>query len=450
MAAATGVGAGDLVATLIAGADFGTVLLWAAVLGALLKLGLAEAVGRWHLASGGTLLDGWRSLGRWATTFFGLYAVVWGFVYGATAMSASGLPLNAMIGGLSVRYWGVICGVVGFLLVLLGRYGTIEKIMKVLVAVMFVTVVGTAVLVVPDLGDVAAGLVPRLPAESLVNVLGLIGGVGGTITLAAYGYWTMARGWRGPAWIRMMRLDNAVGYVMTGIFVVAMLVVGADILAGRDVTSDDTGLLFLADELAARYGSWARLLFLVGFFAVSFTSLLGVWNGVSLLVADWTRCVRLPHGPHAQLRVRGEAGHDPVAGEHGAGEHSAGEHGAGEHGAGQHFAPEPLARYEPAWDEGYQHRAGEHSVAFRCYLVWLTFPPMALLFFDRPFQLTLVYGVLGAFFMPFLAITLLVLLNSGRVPRGHRSGWISNGVLSASGLLFGVLLVNELREYLST
>ncbi len=103
-----GVGAGDLVATMIAGARFGTELLWAALLGAVFKLALAEATGRWHLASGMTLLDGWRRLGYWATGFFGVYIVIWGFVYGATAMSAVGLPLNALFGGLSVRYWSML------------------------------------------------------------------------------------------------------------------------------------------------------------------------------------------------------------------------------------------------------------------------------------------------------------------------------------------------------
>lgn len=77
LAAATGVGAGDLVATMIAGAEYGTLLLWAAVLGTVLKLALAEGVGRWHLASGGTLLDGWRRLGYWATVFFGIYYLLW-------------------------------------------------------------------------------------------------------------------------------------------------------------------------------------------------------------------------------------------------------------------------------------------------------------------------------------------------------------------------------------
>ena len=47
--AATGVGAGDLVATLIAGSNASaTPLLWAAVLGCLVKISLAEAAGRWQ------------------------------------------------------------------------------------------------------------------------------------------------------------------------------------------------------------------------------------------------------------------------------------------------------------------------------------------------------------------------------------------------------------------
>lgn len=403
VAAATGVGAGDLVATMVAGAQYGTALLWAAVLGTALKLGLGEGVGRWHLASGTTLLDGWRRLGRWATGFFGLYIVVWGFVYGATAMSAVGLPLNALFGGLSVRYWGMIAGVVGLVLVWLQRYHGFEKLMTVLVLVKFVSVVSIAVLVSPDLGDLARGLTLSLPEGSTVYVLGLIGGVGGTITMAAYGYWMFAKGWKGAGWLSMMRLDNAVGYLMTGVFVIAMLIVGSTILFGQNLTKSDSGLLILGAELGERYGDWARVLFLIGFLAVTATSLLGVWNGVSLLFADWTRTIRLPHGRAAEA---GEA--------------------------------EPATRYRAV--------VVEKSLPFRGYLLWLTIPPMALLFLDRPFALTLVYGVLGSVFMPFLAITLMLLLNSRRVGADGRSGWLSNVVLGASSALFLALLVTDLVE----
>ena len=411
LAAATGVGAGDLVATMVAGARYGTVLLWAAVAGAVLKLALGEGVGRWHLASGTTLLDGWRRLGRWATTFFGVYIVLWGFVYGATAMSAVGLPLNALFGGLSVRYWAMIAGVAGLLLVWAQRYHAFEKFMTVLVLLKFTTVVSVAVLVSPDLGNLASGLVPRLPEGSTIYVLGLVGGVGGTITMAAYGYWMFAKGWRGTGWLSMMRLDNAVGYVMTGIFVVAMLVVGSTMLFGQDLTASDDGLLTLGAALGDTYGQWARLLFLVGFLAVTSSSLLGVWNGVSLMFADFTRAVRLPHGRAAEVGP-GSAARADVTG------------------------TEPTR-------EGYRAVAVEKSLAFRGYLLWLTFPPMALLFIDKPFGLTLVYGLLGSVFMPFLAITLMLLLNSRRIAREGRSGWVSNGLLGAASVLFTALLVAD-------
>ncbi|KFZ83025.1 iron transporter [Amycolatopsis sp. MJM2582] len=400
MAAATGVGAGDLVATMVAGSRFGYTLLWAVLVGTIFKLALAEAVGRWHLTSGRTILSGWRTLGIWALIYFGIYAVIWGFVYGATAMSASGLPLNALFPAISVRYWAMICGLLGFALVWFGRYAIIEKLMTVLTGVMFVTVVGTAILVVPDFAELFKGAVPTLPDGSLVYVLGLVGGVGGTITMAAYGYWTLAKGWRSSKWLPMMRTDNAVGYVMTGIFVIAMLIVGAELLLGQKIISGDKGLLFLGDTLAADYGQWARIPFLIGFFAVSFTSVIGVWHGVSLLFADWWRILRLPANTTESV-------------------------------------------------EAYEKKAGERSVAYRGYVLWLTFPPMALLFLDQPFQLTVIYGVLGALFMPFLAATLLVLLNTSRVPREGRSRWLSNGLLGICLAMFAYLAYTEVVKFFS-
>ena len=88
----------------------------------------------------------------------------------------------------------------------------------------------------------------------------------------------------------------------------------------------------------------------------------------------------------------------------------------------------------------------ERSLPFRAYLLWLTFPPMLLLFLGRPFALVVPYGALGAFFMPFLAITLLWLLNSSRTPREWRNGWLSTTLLTGAAVLFLVLCVTELMD----
>ncbi|MZD04065.1 divalent metal cation transporter [Streptomyces sp. SID5785] len=401
--AATGVGAGDLVATLIAGSNFGYTLLWAAVIGCLVKISLAEACGRWHLATGRTLFDGWASLGRWTTYFFAVYVVVWGFVYGAAAMSSSALPLQALFPDVfpadwSIKPWAILCGIVGLVFVWFNKYDVFEKVMTVLVGVMFVVTVYLAIRVTPNLGDAFAGLLPVLPDEkdSVLNTLGLIGGVGGTITLAAYGYWVNAKGWTTTGWMKVMRLDNRVAYLTTGVFVVAMLFVGAELLHASHVaiSSGDKGLLDLTGVLEAQYGTVTAKLFLVGFFATSFTSLIGVWHGVSLMFADF------------------------------------------------------VERYRSARVTGTEVARGdrEKGLPFRAYLLWLTFPPIVLLFQGQPFRLIILYGVLGAAFMPFLALTLLWLLNSHRTPHRWRNGRLSNGMLAVAGLLFVVLCVQQIWD----
>lgn len=195
IAAATGVGAGDLVATLVAGSRYGYLLIWAAVLGCLLKVILVESVGRWTLASDRTLFQGWRTLGRWTTIYFGIYVVIWGLVYGATAMSSTALPLAALFPAVGLKPFAIASGLLGLVLVWGGSYAFFEKLIATLVGIMFLAVVGSAAMALPNMATLVNGLVPHVPQGSVFYVLGLTGGVGGTITLAAYGYWLREKGW---------------------------------------------------------------------------------------------------------------------------------------------------------------------------------------------------------------------------------------------------------------
>jgi Mn2+/Fe2+ NRAMP family transporter len=303
----------------------------------------------------------------------------------------------AIFPDLSLRWTAVAFGLVGLAMVWFGSYVTFERITVALVGVMFVTIVGAAVVTAPNLGEIVLGLRPILPDDSLINILALAGGVGGTITLAAYGYWLREKGWSTPRFMKVMRIDNSVAYAATAIFVVATLIVGAELFYSANIAvgTDEGALVEVSDVLADRYGETFRYVFLVGFWAASFTSLIGVWSGVSLMFADFVGNLRnLPSG-HEDTRTGGRF--------------------------------------------------------FRLYLLWLTFPPMLLLLLDQPVGLILAYGTLGALFMPFLAITLLVLLNrrDDVVPREWRNGWLSNSLMALCALLFLALAVNELRELLA-
>lgn len=388
--AATGVGAADMVATLVAGSKYGYGLLWAVILGVVLKIVLVEGAGRFTLATGKTIFEGWRSLGKWTTWYFGPYIMIWGFVYGATAMSSAALPLAALFPAVPLTVWAVIMGLLGFVMVWFGRYSFFEKITAVLVGLMFVTVVGLAIIAAPNIPEMVTGLVPMIPDGGILYTLALAGGVGGTITLAAYGYWLREKGWYTPKWMKVMRIDNSMAYVLTGIFVIAMLIVGAEVVraAGISLSADDSGLLELTTVLREKYGDVVGIGFLVGFWAASFSSIIGVWNGVSLMFADFWGNMRGKESGHPDTRIGGKY--------------------------------------------------------FKFYVLWLTFPPMLLLLLGKPIGLILAYGVLGSLFMPFLAITLLGLLNGKRISTQWANKLPTNIALGVCALLFGILGVQQL------
>jgi Mn2+/Fe2+ NRAMP family transporter len=391
--AATGVGSADMVATLVAGSNYGYMLLWAVVLGVILKIVLVEGAGRYTVATGKTIFEGWRSLGRWPVWYFAPYIVIWGFVYGASAMSSTALPIAALFPedsfGAQTWFWAILNGLAGFVMIWFSRYKVFERISAALVGLMFVTIVILAIIAAPNFLETIGGLVPMIPEGGVFNTLALAGGVGGTITLAAYGYWLREKGWDKPKFLRVMRIDNTMAYVVTGIFVISMLIVGAEVVraAGVSLAAGDQGLLELDGVLRERYGDFIGVWFLVGFWAAGFSSVLGVWNGVSLMFADFMGNVTGKGSSHPDSQAGGK------------------------------------------W--------------FKVFVIWLTFPPMLLLMLDQPIFLVLLYGFLGALFMPFLAITLLPILNSDRVPREYRNKWYLNVALGITALLFIVLGVYQ-------
>lgn len=384
MVAATGVGAGDLVAATSAGARWGLAVLWAVALGALVKLALAEGVARWQLATGTTLLEGWfRHLGWPVRAYFLAFLAVWSVVVAAALMSACGLAAHALVPALSVRLWAVIHGVAAAALVWLEGYPVVERVMGAAVAVMVVTLVGAAALQLPPADALAAGLlVPTVPEGGAVLVAGVVGGVGGTVTLLAYGYWLSEKGWHGVRWLTAARVDLAVGYGLTAAFGLAVVILGSVVLHPQGVVVEGSdSVLRMADMLGGSLGRVGRGVFLVGFWAAVASSIVGVWQGVPYLFA------------HAV----------------------------------------DLMRRRPTGGPFSRHRA------YRVWLLLMAGPPMALLLLDRPVWLVIAYAALGSLFMPFLAATLLV-LNSRR----SLVGGATNGPWSVVALVACLVLVAAL------
>ncbi len=383
-----------MVAAAKAGASFGPVVLWAAAIGAVLKLALAEGVARWQLATGTPLIEGWfRSFGWPVRIYFCSYLVVWTVWVAAALMAACGLAAHALVPAVSVQTWAVLHGLAALILVWFEGYAMIERIMQWAVGLMFLTIVGSAVLNPPAPGAMLSGLLlPRIPAGGSVLVAGVIGGVGGTLTLLSYGYWLREKGWSGRRWLPAARFDLLLGYLLTGLFGIAITALAAAVLFPAGVTvQGKEGVVQMAAMLGSSMGRAGELIFLVGFWGAVATSIVGVWQGVPYIFAHVVRLL-------------------------------------------QSRSPETAAATA----------ISTRSAHYRGYLVAMTFCPMLLLLLDRPVWLVVAYSAIGSLFMPFLAATLLVLNNRRRELGEAVNGWLVNTALLICLLLFGYILAVDL------
>ena len=332
LVAATGVGAGDLATGAFTGSRLGVTVLWAVLVGAFMKFMLTEGLARWQISTGETLLEGVLSrVARPLRWLFLLYLLPWSFFVGSALVSACGVATHALMPNVlgdaetGKVVFGITCSILGLVLVELGGFGLFEKIMRIAIGVMFVTTIAAAALTAGDAWpDIARGLlVPSIPtpladtetaagatgtAEALNWTLALIGGVGGTLTILCYGYWIRQAGRDKPEHLGLCRIDLAVGYLVTAVFGIAVVILGSQL----KTTGKGASLLVelgdqlesqLEGQLGAPFGAFLAWAFLLGAFGAVFSSLLGVWQSVPYIFADFWRLARRRPGDTLPLEA---------------------------------------------------------------------------------------------------------------------------------------------------
>jgi len=398
LVAATGVGAGDLITASLAGSNLGLVILWAAVAGAGLKWVLNEGLARWQMATSTTILEGWANhLGSAVHLIFFVYFIIWSYIVGGALINACGVAGAGLLPvgdpHTSKIVWGIVHSALGLAIVRAGGFRAFETIMAALAGLMVVTVLATVILISPDWSGLIKGLIlPGIPAHGTGWLVALMGGVGGTVTLLCYGYWIREKGRSGKQGVKDCRLDLGVAYALTAFFGAAMVVIGSRVKVSG---SGDTVALILAEELAGVLGPPGKYIFLLGFWGAVFTSLLGVWQGVPYMFADFLRLHR--------SGLRGSPGSADLRG----------------------------------------------TPAYRFYLLALGTVPLSLLWV-RVQLVQYIYGIVGALFMPFVALTLLLLNNRVRlVGREFKNGWVTNALLALTLAFFSYVGLREVAAFLT-
>jgi Mn2+/Fe2+ NRAMP family transporter len=369
-------------------------LLWAIALGAFFKYVLNEGIARWQLATGLTALEGWAEyLPSWVKVYFGLYLLIWTVAVTAALTNATGLGIANLTGGRISQSWGaVLHSLFGFGFVLLGGYGGFEKLMKVLVGVMGFAILVCAALTFHDPAGVLRGtVIPAIPAGAGMYVLSIIGGIGGSITMLSYNYWMREEKISGAQQLGYVRGDIAIAYLFTAVFGMAIMMTAnqAFFIPGVRITNAQA-VPKMAEMLSSILGRFGWVAYSVGFWAAVFASLLGVWQSVPYLYADF-------YSIHKKM------------------------------------PPEERQRVTKVT-----------STPYRLALLFVTLAPMPFAFTGQPIQVIVIYTIVGSLFVPFLAATLLYLNNKVRwsapVPK---NSWTTNALLLIILAMFLIVGGNE-------
>jgi len=392
--AATGIGSGDVVSATVGGARYGVVLLWAIAAGAFFKFVLSEGIARWQLATGTTALEGWADhLPSWVKWFFATYLIIWTVFVSAALTNACGVGIANLTGGAIAQPAGAVAhSLIGFAFVWLGGYGNFEKLMKLLVGVMAFSILVCAALTLHDPVPAAQGLlIPTIPSGSGTYVLSLIGGVGGSITMLSYNYWMREEKMRGAGFLSYVRGDIAIAYLFTALFGISIMLIASDALFAPGATlRNNEAVPRMAAALGALLGDFGRYAFSAGFWAAVFASLLGVWQSVPYLYADFYGILKqMPSEQRLEV-------------------------------------------------------VKVTSTPYRLALVFITLVPLPFAFTGQPIAIIVLYTIVGSLFVPFLAATLLYLNNKVKwtEPVPHNS-WTTNALLIAILALFAVVGAQE-------
>jgi len=287
--AATSVGVSHLVQSTRAGAMAGFGLV-GVILGALLvKYPFFEYGARYAAATGTSLVEGYRTIGRWALwLYLAITALTAVAATAAIVMFTSfllryalgiGWPLPA-VGALLM----LVCG--GILVV--GRFRGLDLATKVILALLAASTLAAAIAVAPriDLGTF------RLLPGSLVGtvvpfgfLLALVGWMPSPIDVAVWSsLWTLAkdRSTGQRTTVRDAKRDFLVGYLGTAVLAFGFVILGATVLHAEGLELSDQGAVFstqLIDLYSQSLGAWARPIVMVAALTTMFSTALALVDG---------------------------------------------------------------------------------------------------------------------------------------------------------------------------
>ncbi|MDK4201712.1 Nramp family divalent metal transporter [Pseudomonas sp. HR1] len=291
-------GAGDLITSSVAGANYGYAMMWVLAVSLLLRFLIVNIIARFQLCNnrGMSILEGYAQLHPVFAWFMLGYALIMGHLTNAYMLKGAGEALATLLHLDQPLLCSAAVVIAVWLLVGRNFYALIEGVMKLLLAVMTLAFITLAVMSGPDLGGILRGTIGfSIPPDegvhgALLVAVSVIGAVAGSIANFVHPYVMKEKGWTGPEHKRIQRNDLLFAVVVGIVINLAIWVVGVEILRPNGLQVNTLSDLGAALELFFGAGGW--LIFFTGVFATLFASVVGKTTAFPMLITDALQHIR--------------------------------------------------------------------------------------------------------------------------------------------------------------
>lgn len=280
LVAAAFIGPGTVTICTLAGVNFGLNLLWALLLSVFATIILQEMAARLGVVSQRGISEIIRQeikspVVRNSMIVLILAAIVVGnAAYEAGNISGGILGLESIFGqqiinfsAISINLLSFAIGIIAFLLLFIGNYKVLEKVLISLVLIMSVSFVISAVLTKPSLLAILKGaFIPKFPEESLLTIIALVG-----TTIVPYNLFLHAslvkERWTSGKDLALAQKDTYVAISLGGLVSIAIIIAASAVDKTAILNAAD-----LAESLSPLYGKFAKYLLALGLFSAGITS----------------------------------------------------------------------------------------------------------------------------------------------------------------------------------
>ncbi|MDA3817688.1 MAG: Nramp family divalent metal transporter [Prolixibacteraceae bacterium] len=283
--AGAAIGVSHLVQSTRAGADYGFQLILIVLLANVLKYPFFQFGPRYAIATGESLIDGYKRMGKWVVLLFLLLTTGTMFsILAAVSSVTVGVITSVIPIPLSYTQVAILLLLVCSVIVLIGKYRALDRIMKYVVVVLGVsTIAGLIIAFTHNTAPVQSYLKPlEWGVTDVAFVIALVGWMPSAIDISVWNsLWTLAKikesGYKPK--LKETMIDFNIGYIGTVVLSLSFLGLGALVMYGSGESFANNGTQF-ANQFFSLYtssiGSWAYVIIAVAAIATMFSTTLTV------------------------------------------------------------------------------------------------------------------------------------------------------------------------------